>query len=153
MIDAVFVEINSLFYTVFQHRHKSVLAVLRCGRRCCKLVWHPCVGEKRRWGKEKLRERFHAAVYIEKDHLIGSVFYRFHSPNYADFPLQSAPFFFPFPLVSAFISFLIFCFLFSLHCHFDVCASFRWIFFAQIRYCILGVICQVVFTVGIGFSH
>lgn len=85
--------------------------------------------KERRWGEEKLRESFHTAVYIEKNHLTGSVFCRFHSPNYTDFPLQSSPFFFPFPLVSAFISFLNFCFLFTPHCHFDVCASFRWIFF------------------------
>lgn len=126
LIDTDVGEINSSFYTVLQHRHKSGLAVPRCRRRHCvaSLCW-----KERRWGEEKLRERFHTAVYIEKNNLTGSVFYRFHSPNYTDFPLQSSPFFFPFPLVSAFISFLNFCFLFTPHCHFDVCASFGWIFF------------------------
>lgn len=112
--------------------------------------------KKRKWGEEKLRERFHTAVYIEKNNLTGNVFYRFHSPNYTDFPLQSAPSFFPSPLqvllsaswISAFYSLLAVT-LMSVH----PLGGFS--LFAQIRYCILGVICQVLFTVGFHcrFSH
>lgn len=106
-----------------------MFAVPRCGRRCWRLAWHPCAGKKEGGGRERATETFRIAVYVERNDLTGSVFHRFQSPNYIDFPLQSAPFLFPFPLVSAFISFLNFWVLFTPHCHFDVCASFRWVFF------------------------
>lgn len=112
-----------------------------------------CALEKEKVGGEGERGISKSCV-IERNDLIGSVFYRFHSPNYIDFPLQSAPFLFPFPHISAFISFLNFCFyslltvtLMSMH----PLGGFS--LFAWIRYCILGVICQFVFTIGIGFSH
>ena len=102
--------------------------------------------------EERMRKRFHIAVFVERNDLIGTVFYRFHSPNYIDFPLQSAPFLFPFPLVSAFISFLNFCFLFTPHCHFDVYASFRWVFFVCLNK-ILYPRCHLSVRFYYGFSH
>lgn len=87
----------------------------------------PVLGKKK-VGEGKAKRDF-VQLCILKRIISQEVYFTGFTVLITDFLLQSALFFFPFPFVSAFISFLIFCFLFTLHCHFDVCASFRWIFF------------------------
>lgn len=155
LINTVVRGINSSFHSVVQHRHKLMPVVPGCGKRYWRPTWHLCTGKKKRKGEgERVRDRFCIAACVERVDLTGSEFYRFHNPNYIDFPLQSAPFLLPFPLVRAFISFLNFCSyslltvtLMSRH------PLGEFSLFAWIRYCILGVICQFILAVGIGFSH
>lgn len=130
---------------------------------CCPKMWQEmlktCVvfmcWKKGQWGGGKMwereRERDLVQLCVLND-LTGNVFYRFHSPNDSDFPLQSAPFLFPFPLVSAFISVLNFCFLFAPCCHF-VHPFDGFSLLAGVRHCTPGVIHQFGFTRDVGFGH